>query len=144
MGATEEQIAVLSALHVTHVSYILLIFSAAFLLFLFVCVLLHIYAQATWPLSEDGLKVDTSNIDGRVNSGGGIKLPVTPVNGHLPKGRKDGKRDLDLERAKFVEEFELEGLIGASDEEVDDVGEGSSNGGSEDSGSGRRKEGVKT
>lgn len=34
MGATEEQMALLSSKHVTHVSYILLIFSVSFLLFL--------------------------------------------------------------------------------------------------------------
>lgn len=34
MGATEEQMALLSSAHVTHVSYILLIFSLSFLLFL--------------------------------------------------------------------------------------------------------------
>lgn len=34
MGATEEQMALLSSKSVTHVSYILLIFSVAFLLFL--------------------------------------------------------------------------------------------------------------
>jgi hypothetical protein len=34
MGATEEQMAVLASAHVTHVSYILILYSLAFLLFL--------------------------------------------------------------------------------------------------------------
>ena len=34
MGATEEQMKILSDAHITHVSYILIIYSIAFLLFL--------------------------------------------------------------------------------------------------------------
>ncbi|KAK5077212.1 hypothetical protein LTR64_005306 [Lithohypha guttulata] len=52
MGATEEQMAFLSAANVTHVSYILILYSVAFLLYLFVNILLHIYAQHTWPDDE--------------------------------------------------------------------------------------------
>ena len=140
MGATEEQIAILAAAHVTHVSYILLIFSAAFLLFLFVCVLLHIYAQATWPLdSADHKKQDIRSK--RLN--GGIALPDTPI--AVKKQRQRPRdTDLDLERAKGVEEFELEGLMSEEEdgETSVDAGKGSSSSAvsSEDSGSGRRKE----
>ena len=103
MGATEEQLDLLSDLHVTHVSYILILYSVAFLLFLFVIVLLHIYAQHAWPAKAKN----------------NIVLPPTPTtNGHI--------RD--------VEEFELEGLI--TDDEEDRTSEGIS----EDSGTGRRKE----
>lgn len=52
MGATEEQMEMLSAANVTHVSYILILYSVAFLLYLFVNICLHIYAQATWPDDE--------------------------------------------------------------------------------------------
>ncbi|KPI42466.1 Protein YTP1 [Cyphellophora attinorum] len=52
MGATEEQMALLAANNVTHVSYILILYSIAFLLYLFVNILLHIYATATWPDDE--------------------------------------------------------------------------------------------
>ena len=164
MGATEEHIALLAAQHVTHVSYILLIFSAAFLLFLFVCVLLHLYAQSAWPLSPDGTKASRINGRGKRRGrrngeeeddeeAGGIKLPDTPVDGEQRErrgGRRGGKggrrrdRDVDLERAKGVEEFELEGLM--SEEEEDEelingkASSSSSAGSSEDSGSGRRKE----
>lgn len=34
MGATEEQMALLSDAHVTHVSYVLILYSVAFLLYL--------------------------------------------------------------------------------------------------------------
>ena len=52
MGATEEQMKFLSDAGVTHVSYILILYSLAFLLYLFVNILLHIYAQHTWPDDE--------------------------------------------------------------------------------------------
>lgn len=38
--------------NVTHVSYILILYSIAFLMYLFVNILLHIYAVATWPDDE--------------------------------------------------------------------------------------------
>ena len=157
MGATEEHIALLSAQGVTHVSYILLIFSAAFLLFLFVCVLLHLYAQAAWPLDASGRR----RREGASGSkGNGIKLPDTPVGAKKGRKRRGGSEE-DLERAKGVEELELEGLMSDDDDEAEEGGDdgggqrgerrgegstaGSSNGSStgsssEDSGSGRRKE----
>jgi len=52
MGATEEQMEFLSAANVTHVSYILILYSIAFLLYLFVNILLHIFATHTWPDDE--------------------------------------------------------------------------------------------
>ena len=131
MGATEEQIAVLSALGVTHVAYILLLFSVAFLLFLFVCILLHIYAQATWPIDPSKGSSESYKVNG------GIQLPDTPIN-VKPSLRRVLERERDVERARAVEEFELEGLM--SEEEDENRAEGSA-GGSEDSGSGRRKEG---
>ncbi|KAL9618314.1 MAG: hypothetical protein Q9160_006964 [Pyrenula sp. 1 TL-2023] len=53
MGATEEQIQLLSDAHVTHVSYILILYSVSFLLFLFVNILLHLYAVNAWPADQD-------------------------------------------------------------------------------------------
>ena len=52
MSATEEQMQVLAAHNVTHVSYILILYSIAFLLYLFVNVLLHLYASHVWPDDE--------------------------------------------------------------------------------------------
>lgn len=52
MGATEEQMEFLSAANVTHVSYILILFSISFLLYLFVNILLHVYATHAWPDDE--------------------------------------------------------------------------------------------
>lgn len=53
MGATEEQMVLLSAHHVTHVSYILILYSISFLLFLFTNILLHLYAVHAWPADQD-------------------------------------------------------------------------------------------
>lgn len=52
MGATEEQMEFLSAAGVTHVSYILILYSISFLLYLFVNIILYLYASHTWPDDE--------------------------------------------------------------------------------------------
>ena len=91
MGATEEQMVLLAGAHVTHVSYILLLFSVSFLLFFFVNVLLYIYASYVWPIDRN--PVVLPKVNGRAN-------------GHL-RG--------DSQRLRDAEEFELEGLM--SDDE---------------------------
>lgn len=92
MGATEEQMALLASHHVSHVSYILLLYSISFLMFLFVCMLLHLYAAHTSP------------IDPKSSSSG--------ANGHLSNGHA-----VDARRARDAEEFELEGLMSDDDED---------------------------
>lgn len=89
MGATEEQMALLATAHVSHVSYILILYSFAFLLFLFVSMLLHLYATYTWPTDAPHSK---SVPNGRA------------ANGHVP-GHSVARRVQD------AEEFELEGLM---------------------------------
>ena len=91
MGATEEQMDLLTNAGVSHVSYILLLYSISFLLFLFVCMLLHLYASYAWP-------VDPTRPKTMANGG---------LNGHV--GHVD-------RRVRDAEEFELEGLM--SDDEV--------------------------
>ena len=76
---------------VSHVSYILLLYSISFLLFLFVCMLLHLYASYAWPLDPTQPKVMTN---------GGL-------NGNV--------RHVDR-RVRDAEEFELEGLMSDDDE----------------------------
>ena len=95
MGATEEQMNLLTIAGVSHVSYILLLYSISFLLFLFVCMLLHLYASHAWP-------VDPTQSKAKANGG---------LNGHV--GHVD-------RRVRDVEEFELEGLM--SDDEVGENG----------------------
>ena len=112
MGATEEQIAMLSANHVTHVSYILLLYSIAFLLFLFVSMLLTLYANSAWPLSSNS----------NATNGGTALQKVDAENGVLGNGQL-GRDD---RRVRDAEEFELEGLM--SEDEMDETSEGSGGG----------------
>ena len=88
MSATEEQMALLATAHVSHVAYILLLYSVSFLLFLFVSLLLHVYAVHTLPPAEP----NPTDVEGEMR-----------INGHADPSIRD------------AEEFELEGLI--SDEE---------------------------
>ncbi|MCJ1321037.1 hypothetical protein MMC15_006379 [Xylographa vitiligo] len=104
MGATEEQMAILAQNEMSHVSYILVLYSVAFLLFLFVCMLLNMYANFAWPLDGPNNPLTLKKDDGEngvIANGtvGGLHLQV---------------RDRDR-RMKDAEEFELEGLM--SDDE---------------------------
>ncbi|KAK0512997.1 hypothetical protein JMJ35_005014 [Cladonia borealis] len=117
MGATEEQMALLATAHVSHVSYILLLYSISFLLFLFVCILLHLYASYAWPLKTLNTNQTTKNQNLTANGNGHV----------LPNNER---------RVRDAEEFELEGLMSDDDEDV--VSEESSSGG------GRRKEAGRT
>ncbi|KAF1850927.1 integral membrane protein-like protein [Cucurbitaria berberidis CBS 394.84] len=103
MGATEEQMQLLADAHVTHVSYVLILLSIAFLLFLFVNMLLHLYAVHAW--GQD-IKADAEAP--RMN---GL------TNGHA-NGQPNGYARANS-RVRDAEEFELEGLD--SEDEDDDV-----------------------
>lgn len=112
MGATEEQMLMLDAANVDHVSYILILYSISFLMFLckskppishpsirtltdaVVNILIHIYATNTQPTSIKLSDSDTES--GQVNG---------RTNGHL---------------VRDVEEFELHGLASDDDEEQDE------------------------
>ncbi|RKF59566.1 Protein YTP1 [Erysiphe neolycopersici] len=50
MGATEEQMQILSDSGITHVSYVLALYSLAFLMFLFTNILLHLHATNSKPV----------------------------------------------------------------------------------------------
>jgi hypothetical protein len=80
----------LSDAHVTHVSYILILYSVAFLLFLFVNMLIHLYAVHAWQ--------QTKKNDAEAPRANGNGAP----NGHV--------------RVRDAEEFELQGLM-SDDEE---------------------------
>ena len=159
MGATEEQMELLAAHHVTHVSYILILYSIAFLMYLFVNILLHIYASATWPDDESN-----GVLEARVQSGGlppslpvhrGLSLgggpatraamhsrkpsaltysdiPPPMMNGALRhmQARMPRHRATDSQQVRDAEEFELEGLISDDEGEKNARGSGSGSGGS--------------
>ncbi|KAI4260256.1 MAG: hypothetical protein LQ352_000378 [Teloschistes flavicans] len=104
MGATEEQMAFLSNahIHVSHVSYILILYSIAFLLFLFVAMLLNLYAAHAWPTNQPAATK---------KAGSGVANGAVPLtNGHIDR------------RVRDAEEFELEGLM--SDDDDDDGNKG--------------------
>jgi len=115
MGATEEQMAALSAANVTHVSYILILYSISFLLFLcksrftshrqtlanlfiVVLMLLHLYS-AHDPQSQGKSKVKFGDEEG----------PATNGHARAPNGVAD-------RQAQDAQEFELEGLMSEDEE----------------------------
>jgi hypothetical protein len=134
MGATEEQMRLLSDAGVTHVSYILLLYSLSFLLYLFVNILLHLYAVHAWPEDETsgrkGVPIDPRSASlaiPRSRSGILKNYSDSPdegssrMNGDAnAKLRMPKHRPSDSQHIKDVEEFELEGLItdGEDDEGV--------------------------
>ncbi|KAL4928722.1 Ytp1 family protein [Aspergillus undulatus] len=110
MGATEEQMALLEAAGITHVAYVLILYSIAFILFLFVNILLHIYAVNAWPESADPShshsRTDTEDAEqGPSGAGNGRYIHM---NGHV-------RSQSEAQRIQDAESFELQGLI--SDEE---------------------------
>lgn len=93
MGATEEQMQLISDAGITHVSYILVLYSFAFLVFLFTNMLLHLYAVNTLPAAP------------AKDAAGPARVPR--MNGH--------SINTDSRQIRDAEEFELEGLM--SDDE---------------------------
>ena len=91
MGATEEQMELVEASNMDHVSYILILYSLAFIVFLFANMLIHIYDRH-------------SDSDGSASSSNSRVRP---------------SRDRQAEEANLraAEEFELDGL--SSDDEDD-------------------------
>jgi hypothetical protein len=92
MGATEEQMQLISDAGITHVSYVLVLYSFAFVVFLFVNMLLHLYAVNASPA------VTPKDIE--------VLERIPRMNGHA---RSESRTIRD------AEEFELEGLM--SDDE---------------------------
>lgn len=138
MGSTEEQIQFLANGHVTHVAYILILYSITFILYLcefFVfCttlpfvdpsnkqsvanILLHIYAVHTWP--------DTANPPSSGEIDRGYPKPYhtrsstifSRNNALRPNGH--ARTSSEAQRIQDAEAFELQGLI--SDEENEAAG----------------------
>ncbi|KAF2226118.1 hypothetical protein BDZ85DRAFT_75918 [Elsinoe ampelina] len=124
MGATEEEMSMLSEAGVDHVSYILILYSVAFVLFLFTLVLLRIFSTQT------SNKTSKHDLDSEAVP----MLNGHALNGHAMNGHTDPNERRQVRQA---EEFELEGLI-SDDEDARDIGDLSSE--DRDSGHGRMKE----
>ncbi|KAF7514410.1 hypothetical protein GJ744_000180 [Endocarpon pusillum] len=137
MGATEEQMKLLSDAHVTHVSYILILYSFAFLLYLFVNVLLHIYAVHAWPDSNSNGRRESRmlsrSISRSASAAGGLRrsgisrrqFSTTDVTDGMNGGLSNGKirmprhRQTDSQQIRDAETFELEGLISDVEDDED-------------------------
>ncbi|KAE8552994.1 hypothetical protein EYB25_004373 [Talaromyces marneffei] len=127
MGATEEQMQLLSNAGVSHVSYILILYSVAFILFLFVNILLHIYAVHAFPESATTTTVNNNNNNNTHDEDGFMpKLhredsssSYTVVNNGHPRSRAEAQQIQDAEA------FELEGLISEDEHEGHETSSGS-------------------
>lgn len=86
----------LSAAGVTHVSYILILYSIAFLLYLFVNILLYIYAQATWPDDESNGQIALAK---QMRARGGHSRSVS----FLPGTRGMGSRSSSAMPSPFLD-----------------------------------------
>lgn len=93
MGATEEQMQLISDAGITHVSYVLVLYSFAFIVFLFVNMLLHIYAVNSSP-AVPPKDIEVSERPSRMNG---------------------NARVTDSRQIRDAEEFELEGLMSDDD-----------------------------
>ncbi|KAJ5641514.1 Protein YTP1 [Penicillium lividum] len=100
MGATEEQMQLLNDAGITHVSYVLILYSVAFIMYLFVNVLLHIYAVHAWPNGNEEEAPKYTNANG------------THMNGN---GR--ARSNSEAQRIQDAEGFELQGLISEDEDE---------------------------
>lgn len=120
MGATEEQMQLLSQAGIMHVSYILILYSIAFILFLcmfsfppplffghlliapVVNILLHIYAVHAWP---EGAPEEEEEAHKYTNANGGY------MNGRT-------RNPSEAQRISDAEAFELEGLMSDDEDEA--------------------------
>lgn len=107
MGATEEQMALLTTYNITHVAYILVLYSFAFILYLFVNILLHIYSVCSAPpvppkdveYNDEGMAVRS-----------GPRVERMPRRGH---------RHTDSHQIREAEEFELGALLSEDEDAVE-------------------------
>lgn len=98
MGATEEQMLLVSDAGLDHVAYILILYSLAFLVFLFTNMLIHVYDRTANAAPVKG-----------INGAHGI-------NGHAVNNRPISSA-ADERRLRDVEEFELDGLMSDDEDE---------------------------
>ena len=147
----------LSAHNVTHVAFILILYSAAFLIYLFVNILLHIYASYVWPDDDSNGLSSRSHLPRTQSISAGragwhsrkasTASHLNYLNNSMQQQHEmNGKARLprhipsNSQQVRDAEEFELEGLM--SEPETDEEREQGSS--STDSGSGRKKESTTT
>lgn len=94
MGATEEQMLLVNASGIDHVAYVLILYSLAFLVFLFTNVLIYIYDRSV-------------NLNGH-NKG---------INGHAHGSNGHALAPAQERRLRDAEEFELDDMMSDEDED---------------------------
>ena len=139
----------LSDAHVTHVSYILLLYSISFMLYLFVNILLHIYATHTWGDDEtNGRRAEAASALAAKRRGpqhlfghsraASVATPLASTYHDAPSpdankvmngaasASANGKirlpqphRGTASQQMRDAEEFELEGLMSDDEDEQD-------------------------
>ncbi|GAB7343795.1 hypothetical protein MBLNU457_1766t3 [Dothideomycetes sp. NU457] len=107
MGATEEQMKLLSDAGVSHVSYILILYSIAFVLFLFVNMLIRLYTFYADQGKDVKQDPEAPRLNGHMN---GSALS----NGHAHQPFSDRQQ---RQQVRDAEEFELEGLMTDDDDD---------------------------
>lgn len=121
MGATEEQMQLLSDAGVTHVSYILILYSVAFILFLFVNILLHIYAVHAFAESTSTHNPRADQFMPKLQRQDSSSS-YTVVNEGYPNGSSgsgNARSRAEAQQIQDAESFELQGLISEDDHEND-------------------------
>jgi hypothetical protein len=94
MGATEEQMLLVNSSGIDHVAYVLILYSLAFLVFLFANVLVHIYDRSV-------------NLNGHTKG----------INGHAHGSNGHTLAPAQERRLRDAEEFELDDMMSDEDEE---------------------------
>lgn len=94
MGATEEQMLLVNSSGIDHVAYVLILYSLAFLVFLFANVLVHIFDRGV-------------NLNGYTKG----------INGHAQGSNGHALAPAQERRLRDAEEFELDDMMSDEDEE---------------------------
>ncbi|KAI9677511.1 MAG: hypothetical protein M1817_006465 [Caeruleum heppii] len=138
MGATEEQMQLLSDADVSHISYILILYSFAFLMFLFVNLLLHLYATAYPSFQKPSAHSPPRSRPHRPSTSASSHRPskkphrnspymngYADTNGHVPSSEAGSRiPSADSRYVRDAEEFELDGLVGEDEDVEAGAGEG--------------------
>lgn len=96
MGATEEQMLLIDASALDHVSYILIIFSIAFIVFLFAHMLIHLYDRnANPPINTKDFADSRTAEDGRVREAEEFELDGLMSDDEADEGRRMLRRSED-------------------------------------------------
>lgn len=100
MGATEEQMKLLSDAGISHVSYVLILYSISFLLFLFANILLHIYTLGSMGVSLSRDEETTSlKVKGQDADADDFELEdLMDEYDSVPESPKSIKKERDLYR----------------------------------------------